>query len=406
LRFGRVGRTVEHDAAIYAATGFIDALGNGLLSPLVILYLTRVLHFDPFKAGFSLAVGAAAGIAATPIAGAVLDRIDPRRVTAVCFLAAAVGYVGLGFIDSLALLVVVMAFIQSAEHAAKPAINLIAFALRDGSARLKLLAQQRSVRNLGYSLGALGAAGAAAIDTRPAYVAVLLLDAASYVLAAALIGRLPRGEPPPSRVKQEQSYRAVARDRPYVTLVSMASFLWLNDSLLKVGIALWVVRAVSNVSPAIVGLLFALNCILVVVLQVRISRGSETVHGVGRLFLLAGIALAVSCGFFASANAAPTVLATAALIAGVTILTIGEMSLLAAEFGSAAALAPPQLRGRYLALLSVGHALQHTVGPVVVTLAVVSGGRAGWLVFGVCFLALGAAANRVACKADKTRLAG
>ena len=59
--------------------------------------------------------------------------------------------------------------------------------------------------------GALGAGGAAVIDTRPAYIAFLLLDAASFVLALG-------GE------KQEQSYRAVARNRPYVTLVSMSAF--------------------------------------------------------------------------------------------------------------------------------------------------------------------------------------
>jgi hypothetical protein len=40
------------------------------------------------------------------------------------------------------------------------------------------------------------------------------------------------------------------------------SLLWLNDTLLNVGIALWVIRAVSNVSRGIVGFLFALNCVV------------------------------------------------------------------------------------------------------------------------------------------------
>lgn len=100
--------------------------------------------------------------------------------------------------------------------------------------------------------------------------------------------------------------------------------------------------------------------------------------GAGRLFLLAGIALTVSSGF-ASAKAASPLLAIVALIAGVTTLTIGEMCTLGGRVRILTALAPPHLRGRYLTLLCMGHALQQTVDPVLVTVAVVRGGRAGWL---------------------------
>lgn len=373
----------------------VDALGTGLLKPLVILYLTGFLAFTPLEAAFSLGVGAAAGIVVTPLAGALLDRTDARHVVVGCFLLAAAGYIGLGFARSLGSLIAVTSLIQCAERAGKAAGPVIAFGLTEGAARVRLLAEQRTVRNLGYALGGLGAAGAAAVGTRSAYWAVLIVNAWSFSLAAAMISRLPPCRPPISG-QDGRSYRAVMRDRPYVRLVCFTTLLWVSETVLVVGIPLWIARDVETVPPATVGVLFALNSVLVVALQVRISRGASTLRGTGRLYVNAGASLACACALVAMASTAPTELATALLVAGVVSLTLGQMTVSAAEWGAATGLAPGHLRGRYVAMFSTGHALQQTVGPVVVAGALVSAGTAGWAAFALMFLSLGVASSRTA----------
>jgi hypothetical protein len=158
--------------------------------------------------------------------------------------------------------------------------------------------------------GGLGAGGAAAIDTRPAYIAVLL-PRRSVIRPGA--GWREAG----TELSSGGSPSALRHTRLDISL------LWLNDTLLNVGIALWVIRAVSNVSrgPSVFS---SAQLRGVVALQVRISRGSETVVASAGCFSRRHRAGGL-LRFVASAEAASPLLAIVALIAGVTTLTIGEM---------------------------------------------------------------------------------
>ncbi|MFI6535917.1 hypothetical protein ACIBHY_25945 [Nonomuraea sp. NPDC050547] len=67
---------------------FVDALGSGLYVPLTLLFIHEVTGLSMAVVGLGVTVAAAAGLAANPVAGILIDRFDARSVLVGTFLAA------------------------------------------------------------------------------------------------------------------------------------------------------------------------------------------------------------------------------------------------------------------------------------------------------------------------------
>jgi hypothetical protein len=385
------------DRRLYLGVCIVDALGSGVFTPISVLYLTQVVGLPAVQVGVGLALVGILDVVATPLAGAFVDRIDGRLAAGLGYALAGVGFVFYLSVHSFATFLLVGGLIEVAERVGRSGRRMVAFAVAEGEDRVGLLAYERSTRNVGYGVGGLLASLALATGSRAGYDAVLLVDAASYLVGAAGLARLPRAEPHPE-ARDSGGYRAVLRDRRYLALAATSCVLWLNDSILKVGLALWVVDR-TTVPAWTVGLLFTLNTVLVVALQVRASRGTGTVAGAGGAYRRAGIALVCACGLVALAAGAPTAVAVVLLVLGTVALTLGELFASAAEWGASITLAREELRGRYLAVFALGMAAQGAFGPVVVSAAVVRGGRLGWVALGAGLLATGLVGRALARRA-------
>jgi hypothetical protein len=390
------------DRRLYLGVCVVDALGSGVFTPISVLYLTQVVGLPAVQVGLGLALVGVLDIVATPLAGALVDRVDGRLAAAVGYALAGVGFVLYLGVHSFATFLLVGGLIEVAERVGRSGRRMLAFAIAEGEDRVGLLAYERSTRNVGYGLGGLLASLALASGTHAGYHAVLLLDAATYLVGAAGFALLPRAAPHPS-ARESGGYRVVLRDGRYLALAATTCVLWLNDSILKVGLALWVVDRTS-VPAWTVGLLFTLNTVLVVVLQVRASRGTGTVFGAGRAYRRAGVALVCACALVAGAAGVSTVAAVCLLVLGTVALTLGELFSSAAEWGASISLAKEELRGRYLAVFALGMAVQGAFGPAVVSAAVVSGGRAGWLALGAGLLLTGLLGRAIAVRAAGAHL--
>lgn len=382
------------DRRLYLGLTLVDALGSGVFTPVSVLYLTQVVGLSPARVGLGLALTGSLGFLVTPAAGAIVDRYDARLVVTFGFAVTAVGFVFYTGVRSFGAFLVVGSLITVFDGIGRSGRRIVAFAVAEGQARVQLVAYERAVRNAGYALGGVLAGVAVAGGTHAAYVAVLLANAASFAFAAVAVLVLPKARPHPREGASTGGYRVVLRDRTYVGLAAATCVLWLNDSVLKVGLAIWLVTRTS--APHwLVGAVFTLNTVLVVVLQVRASRGSETADGASRAFRLAAFALVVSCALFAAAAGVTAWLAVVALLAGGVALTVGELFNSAAEWGASLSLAREELRGRYLAVFATGRSLQQAVGPAIVTMLLVHGGRGGWAALAVILLAAGLGAARM-----------
>src|SRR5215207_3771560 len=57
------------------AGGVVNSLGNGIVFPFAVIYLHNVRGISFAEAGFALAIGGAAALAAGLVAGSLVDRV-------------------------------------------------------------------------------------------------------------------------------------------------------------------------------------------------------------------------------------------------------------------------------------------------------------------------------------------
>jgi dipeptide/tripeptide permease len=128
---------------------------------------------------------------------------------------------------------------------------------------------------------------------------------------------------------------------------------------------------------------------------VPLSRGADTRAGALRVLRRSGLTLAAACLLLAAASGRATGVAVALLVAGVAVLTVGELWQSAGGWELSYDLAPDDAQGEYQAAYSMLNGVRDSVGPLVVTAALISGGVGGWLVLAAAFAALGVAMGPV-----------
>jgi MFS family permease len=380
------------------AASFVDALGTGLFLPLTVAYLSRVVGLSPIQIGLGLAIAGFAAVAAAPVSGALVDRYDARAVVLGCFSVSALGFLAYIAVDSFLSFVAVAVALQLASRMERPATAALVLGVACGPERVGSLAWQQTSRNLGYGVGALLAGLALLTHGKSPFVVLLAANAASYVVAGALVWRLPAIRPAAREPGHRDGYRAVLSDRPYVGLALLNVVVALHDSLLLVAMPLWILTRTS--APlAMTGLLFTLNTVLVVLLQVRTARRIAARRGISAGYRTAALAFVVACVAFALAAGASTQVAVVFLVMALAALTLGELENTAGEWFLSVEVGPHHLRGRYLGLFKTSMALQQAIGPLVVTAILVHWGRMGWIVLALALASAVLASRRLAAHA-------
>src|SRR5436305_7518053 len=187
-----VRRIVPESGAIrsIALITFVDAVGLGLYSTGAIVFFVRSLHLPVGYVGVSWSIAAGVGLLASVPAGRLVDRRDAKQVLVALSFAQAVLFALFPLVEGRVAFFVVVSAAALAASAAQPARRVLIVRLFDERRRVAATAYSRSVLNVGVSVGALLAAGALALDTRPAYDALLLGNAASFVGVGLLVARL------------------------------------------------------------------------------------------------------------------------------------------------------------------------------------------------------------------------
>jgi predicted MFS family arabinose efflux permease len=247
----------------------------------------------------------------------------------------------------------------------------------------------RVCTNAGFGLGgALG--GLVAGRGLEGFVALFLLNAATYLAYVGVLVAVVRGSARPGRARG--GYRDVLADRPFqhlaVTNTAVIAIGW--------GVVSWVVppyaKAELGVGPQPIGLLLLANAVTVVVAQVPIARLAE-----GRrraAMMAAGAALiAVACVLILAARDLGAA-GYPAVVAATIAVAIGECFHTAALMPLAAELAPDHLRGRYMAVIGLSWWTGLAVAPTAGTQLLSASATATFL--GSAVVAAGAGASLLA----------
>ncbi|GGN01294.1 MFS transporter [Streptomyces fuscichromogenes] len=370
----------------FALVALLDSVGTGFYLAGSTIFFIHVIGLSDAQVGLGLAATGLTAFLATVPLGVLTDRWGARRMLMAYQLWRAVWFAALAFVHGPVAFVVVSALLGLVERAVSPASQSVVSVAVPGRDRTRTLATMRSVRNIGFSVGAMLTAPLLAAGSTLAYRTIILADAASFVLAALLLARLRVETAPPPVRRGGLSFLRGFGDRRYLELSALSCVLAVHMSVLAVAIPLWTVRE-TDAPAALVSALVVLNTVLVVLFQVPLAKGAERADGGLRAMRLAGLALIASCAVFAVA-AAPLgpVFAGATLVVATLLLTAGELWHSIGSWELSYKYAPEHRKAEYLSIFALGNSVQDVLGPPLITVVVLGFGGAGWAALGALLL--------------------
>ncbi|MFD7017705.1 MFS transporter [Streptomyces sp. NPDC059928] len=370
-----------------ALGNLVSMTGTGATMSALVVFLSAAKHLPLGQAASLLATSGLVGVLGAVPVGQLSDRYGARSLAVVTELVCALATVLLLATASAWLLALCLAVRQLATSGNTAARATLMGKLVPPEGRVALRAYQRSVSNIGFSVGALLAALAMSTGTTAALYALLALDAATFCVSALTTSRLPaagRG------AKGRGLGRDAMGDRGYLTVSLLNAVHALNRAVVSIGVPLWIVYG-SDLPPWTTSAAMILNTVVVIALQARLSRPAKDVAGARRALLAAGALTAVGCAALATAERAVWPLFVTACLA----LALGEILGAAAGWTLSYDLAPDQLLGQYQGMWQlIADGSAKAAGPAVIGWTVAAG-PAGWALLAGCFAGVAAASPPV-----------
>jgi MFS family permease len=386
----RRGIPLDPQLRVLAIGAFATRFGSGAVMTTSAIYFTRHLGFTVGEVALAVSVAAAAAMIAALPAGHLGDTRGPREVLNVIMLALAVATPLPVLATSpwvLTLLLAVEAALASAANAVR---NGLTAQVAIGGRGVQFKAYLRAVTNSGIALGSVVGGAALVVDTRAAYVSVFVMAGVLCGFAAWNTTRLIHL--PPYRRPDGEPRLGVLRDLPFVAVVLSTSMFSVHFVAAELGLALFVSQR-TQAPQVMVAVLLLVNTVAVAALQVRLSTSADSVATGGRALVRGGVLIAVGFALIGLADGSPTAVAVAVLLAGACVHVVGEMIGSGGQWALQMGLAPHERQGQYQGFASLGFSLMNVVGPPVVTLLCIQGGRLGWVAMGLIVLVSGVAAQ-------------
>lgn len=372
------------DARIMLTAQFLDRTGTGVWNAAEVLYFTVVAGLDARGIGLLIGVGAAAGILGSPVAGRLAGRYSVRTLLISCHMMRMVMLCAMLASTRFAVLLPAVALTFFGDRAAKTLEMLFATDVA-GPERATYQALFRSVANAGFAIGAGVAAIGLAVGTRDAYRALILLDAFSFIVCSLLVRRVRTDAKPHAHHAAQPADATPAsnpwRDPGYLAFVFLDIFMTTDDPILNVGLPLWLITRTSA-PHALIPAFLALNTVLVVVLQMRISAATKGPLDATTAVARYGVILLATCVCIAAAPEFGTLFASLVLLLATGLQTLAELMRSVSSWELAVALAPDDARPAYLGVAGMSQSIQKSAGPLLLTSVVMVAGPVGWLALG------------------------
>ncbi|PCC35993.1 MFS transporter [Brachybacterium alimentarium] len=351
----------------------INAIGNGLFASINILYYTQHLGFSVSFVSAVLFGATVLAISGDLISGRVSDASSPKKVfvsglilSAAATLLLLIAETSLLFIVTLCLIALGQGLCMSSNTA------LIRRIAREDPALTR--ASLRSLLTIGTSLGALGAGVVLANGAPAAFTIRILINAMSFVIAAALLTRVsvplangPSGSRP----------RPTIRDTRFTTFAVSNGIINIYLHALPFALPLWMVRNHPDL-VWVVGVFVAANSLLCAMFQVPASSGITSRISASRRLVLGAVLVAASYVFFASGWSTSTTLLVVALLLLLILQTAGELFYTAGTMELLFRLAPEAQQGQYGAFYGISNGLLASLAPAVLGFAIGTAHGWGW----------------------------
>jgi MFS family permease len=367
-RFNPVARlvTVWHDYPkqfwLLLGGAFVNSVGGALLWPFYALYVTQRFNVGLTEAGFVIAIFGSTGLVGNLVGGAMADRFGRKGVMIASLLISAAANVATGFADQLVYIYLIAIFAGLFGSIGDPAFQAMVVDLLPEEKRAEGFGLMRVVFNLAVVIGpTLGG-----ILASRSYLILFLSDGvisgvmAVFVALALRETRRPRatsGHAHGNFLTTLSEYKLIFRRRVFLLFLLLVIFA--NAVYFQMNSTLPVfLRDAHGVPPQGYGYILSMNALLVVLLQLWITRHVKSVPPL--LLMTAGTLLYV-IGFGMYGFVGTYALFAVAMI----VITFGEMFAIPTAQAYAAALAPEDMRGRYMAVFGFTFAIPATFSTIV-----------------------------------------
>jgi MFS family permease len=350
---------------ILNAGGLMNAFGTGIAYPFIVIYLHNVRGFSLGISGLIVAASGAAGILTGPAIGVVIDKIGGRLTLAGALVLQAIGWGSFAFIREPwhAVLAAVVAGVGNAGF--WPSQSSLLAGLTPQARRHGAFALQRVTRNLGIGLGGLVGGLIATTTDATSFAVLFLVDAVTFFLFVGMLALVP--DPDLGEVERGVrggGYRDVIRDRLFL------AFVGLNVAFVTAGYAQLELLPVfakneADVTERGIGLLFFLNTVVVSVAQLPIAKLLEGRSRMRSLATMCALWATAWMTVFVAGASFEEAAAVAVFSCAVLLFGLGECLQGPVQGALVADLAPPLLRGRYMAISTNSWDLGFLLGPAI-----------------------------------------
>ncbi|MEU8775135.1 MFS transporter [Streptomyces sp. NPDC048606] len=339
------------------ASTLVNRLG-AFVATFMTLYLTLDRGYSASFAGLVVALHGLGGVVSSLVAGVMTDRLGRRPTMLAANVGTAASVALLGFMEHPAAIAAVALLVGMASNASRPAVSAMMADIVRPEDRVRAFALNYWAINLGFAISATLAGFVAEYS----YLAGFLGEAALTLVCAVLVFlKLPESRPEKGTssargaAEPEIGLGTVLRDGRFMGVVGLSFLISLIFTQGSVGLP--VAMGAAGFSPGDYGLVVAVNGLLIVLLQIPVTRFIE--HRDPRRLLVAS-ALLAGYGFAMTAFAGPLW----AYALTVCVWTLAEIVNSPIQMGLVVRLSPAHGRGRYQGMYTMSWSVAALVAPL------------------------------------------
>ncbi|SFR90273.1 Major Facilitator Superfamily protein [Agromyces sp. CF514] len=394
-------------AKLLVLASAIGSLGWGAVLPYQYAYAADTREWGALIAAGASSLFSVGALVAAPLAGRLADRFDPVRVAVIAQVLGAAGVASLVFADVPALFLAGMLVFGLGLSAAVPAKQVLALNWSSSADRRKIFAYKFTAESLGMAAGAFLAGLVVDLNRADGLDIGFLMAAGGFVLSSAIIalaGRMSRAGAPafksPAGVRGVVESPATgalgvvdaatgaiavvdldgdghadgaARSRGALRLIfAQPAMRW--TAVVTIALALGFYAqfesglpayglTVLDIDPSAIGMAAAVNCLVIVALQVIVVKLTAK-RGAPALLMVVGSVWVVSWLILSAAQFAPGV-ATAMFVMTYGIFAVGETIYSPVLNPLTAQLAPKGMVGQTLGTIAALQTAFSAAGPLV-----------------------------------------
>lgn len=382
MMFGRLRGIIpptklERDLALQSV---LSAFATGSFLTGTAVFFTQIVGLTGSQIGLGMSVAAFVTLLLSIPLGRLSDRMGAKRLWIISAFLEALLYLAWPLVTGFTTFVGLLAVLACVEVAGRSARNVYRIEVFPRDQRVAAMAYQRAARNVGYTLGAGTAGVALGIGTREAIIAIPLITAALLLVNAVMISFLPElarkvvAEGPDAHISP-----AALKNKGFLILAMCNGVLSSNQVLLNVVVPLWLVER-TDAPPTLLAWLFGTNTVLAVLLQVRASRGADSVNGSLRAARWSGWAFVLSCLVLSVTHETVGWVSIVLIWIGHITITGAELWQSASDWGFTSELSDPSRMGDYQGVWGLGYQVEPIIFPWLYTFLALTWGPPGWVV--------------------------